>query len=118
MAGTIEVVGVYPIDTVDAIHMIEVIISDPFDDVDWRAFTQTDTDLVTGGDGSGDDGNEATSHTPQPVEDLPGGLTRVLFFFHDLDLAQPMESPFGAIQLPPPINRPARLDGIDYGPPF
>lgn len=118
MAGTIEVVGVYPIDTVEAIHMIEVIISDPFDDVDWLAFTQTGADLVTDVDGSEDAGNASTAHAPQPVEDLPGGLTRVVFFFHALDVAQPLESPFGAIQLPPPINRPARLAAIDYGPPF
>ncbi len=119
MPGTIQLVGVYPVDTVDPVHLVEVIVDDPFDDVDWAAFTQDPPDIVTADvDGTEDGENEAAAHAAQPVEDLPGGQTRVVFFFHALDVARPILSPFGALQLPSPTNRPGRLANVFYGPPF
>ncbi len=118
MAGTIAMVGVYPVDTVEPIHLVEVLVTDAFDDVDWASFTQEDPDLITDVDGTEDAGNESAPHSPQPVETLPDGRTRVVFFFHALDLNRPLLSPFGPLQLPAATNRPARLAAIGYGPPF
>ena len=119
MAGTIQLVGVYPVDTVDPVHLVEVIVTDPFDDVDWASFTQDPLDIVTAdGDGTEETENESGAHLPQPVEDLGSGQTRVVFFFHGLDVSRPLLSPFGPLLLPAPTNRPGRLAAIGYGPPF
>jgi hypothetical protein len=120
MAGTIQLVGVYPVDTVEPVHLVEVIIDDPFDDIDFGSFTQEPLDIVTADVAAGEDieENDATAHFPQAVEDLGGGQTRVVFFFHALDPSRPLESPFGPLQLPAPTDRPGRLSAISYGPPF
>ncbi len=39
---------------------------------------------------------------------------RVAFFLHDVDLAQPLATPFGDVSLPEPTARPGRLDAIRY----
>ena len=116
MAGTIEIVGVYPVDTVEPVHLVEVLVSDPFEDVDWSSFTQDEPDI--GSNEEGDAADESIPHDEQPVEQLPDGRTRVVFFFHNLDVVRPLLSSFGSLQLPGPTNRPARLAGISYGPPF
>ena len=118
MAGTIEIVGVYPVDTAEPVHLVEVLVSDAFEDVDWPSFTQSPPDIVADVDEDSDADNEAVPHGEQPVEQLADGRTRVVFFYHNLDVARPLTSPLGDLQLPSPTNRPARLAGITYGPPF
>ena len=118
MAGTIQIVGVYPVDIDDPAHLVEVLVSDPFDEVDWDSFTQNEEDIVADVDAASDGDTEAGPHDPQLIEQLADGTTRAVFFFHGLDVARPLFSPFGSLQLPSPTNRPARLAAITYGPPF
>lgn len=118
MAGTIEIVGVYPVDTAEPVHLVEVLVTDAFDDVDWDAFTQGAPETIVDDDGNEHVGSASNAHSAEPVEVLSDGRTRVAFFFHSLDLGQPVLSPFGPLQLPAVTNRPDRLDGVDYGPPF
>lgn len=117
MAGTIEVVGVYPVDTVEPVHLVEVIVTDPFDEVEWTAFSQPAPVLETS-EGDEPVEHEAAAHLAEPVEDLPGGRTRVAFFYHALDLSRPLSSPFGDLVLPTATTRPGRLSAITYGPPL
>ena len=118
MAGTIQIVGVYPVDTDEPVHLVEVLVTDDFDNVDWPSFTQTPPDLVRDVDEDSDPDNEAVPHGEQPVEKLADGRTRVVFFYHDLDVSRPLSSECGDLQLPSPTARPARLAAISYGPPF
>ncbi|MEO8448201.1 MAG: hypothetical protein ABI647_00330 [Gemmatimonadota bacterium] len=118
MAGTIQIVGVYPVDTVEPIHLVEVLVSDAFDDVDWGSFRQDDPDIASNPEGEDAVDTDSLPHDEQPVEQLPDGRTRVVFFVHQLDVSRPLLSPFGALQLPGPTPRPGRLAAINYGPPF
>jgi hypothetical protein len=119
MAGTIQLIGVYPINTVEPVHLVEVLVTDAFDDVEWEAFTQeSSADLVTDVDGSEDADAESTSHAPRSIEILADGRTRVAFFFHALDVTRPLLSPFGPLTLPAPTRRPTRLATVVYGPPL
>ena len=45
------------------------------------------------------------------------GESRLAFFFYYLNLARPLQSPLGSMQLPAPTGRPARLRFIRYEPP-
>ncbi len=42
---------------------------------------------------------------------------RVAFFFHDLDIARPLSTPFGEVSLPTPSTRPMRLAMLAYDAP-
>lgn len=46
--------------------------------------------------------------------DLWHGDFRLVFFFHYLDVKQPLITPFGTLQLPAPSGRPSRLRAIEY----
>ena len=46
--------------------------------------------------------------------DLLQGDVRLVFFMHYLDAARPLITPFGALELPTPTDRPQRLSSIEY----
>jgi hypothetical protein len=53
------------------------------------------------------------SELPVPGE-MPDDKARFAFFFHYLDPAQPLETPWGQVTLPTPSVRPDRLAKIPY----
>jgi hypothetical protein len=46
--------------------------------------------------------------------DLLRGDVRLVFFVHYLDLARPIRTPFGGVDLPDPSDWPDRLASIEY----
>jgi hypothetical protein len=122
----IEVAGIYPVQADEPVHMIELIVrnckvriecreitqEDPIRPrANWQApydekvFDETGTKLI------GDPFNER--NRPEWWQ----GNIRLVFFFHYLDLAKPLKTPFGDIALRAPSERPARLAALVYEPP-
>jgi len=106
--ATARVVGLHPVDAPEPCHLCEVVLEGEADDVDFGEFTQP----LAGRD---------QSYWQVPYDERllssSGAQRSYVFFFHYLDLAQPMQSPFGPLALPHPTPRPERLSFIAYEPP-
>jgi hypothetical protein len=46
--------------------------------------------------------------------ELLQGEVRLAFFLHDVDLQQPLQTPFGDVVLPAPTKKPRRLQSVRY----
>lgn len=121
-----SVVGVYEVAAREPCHLVEVLLRDLDAAVDVAAFTQPipgsprDSWQVPYDEWLLDAGG--TCVLGQPSADNGGeamwrGTARLVFFFHYLDLNQPLESPFGPLELPTPTSRPGRLNDLHYEPP-
>ena len=103
----LDVLGVYKLEGTDEpVHLIEVAISGSFGDVDWGSITQPNSEQPSS--------NWQVPYDERSVGNLPDGRTRGVFFFHYLELDQPLQSAYGSLPLPAAKARPAHLDGIDY----
>ena len=122
--GGIEVVGVYPVEAPEPCHLIELIVrSDGFDvgqitqeepgvppdswQVAWDAKILDESGKAIVGD---------TWDMPER-DIIPGGQTRLAFFFHYLDPSGPLLTPLGPLPLPEPSPLPERLRILEYEPP-
>jgi hypothetical protein len=120
---TVEVVGVYPVVAAEPCHLVELIVRENDEPFDVGAITQADPAcprsewqvpyeeklLKSSGDG--------VLHDPWRGPGEPSswkGSVRLAFFLHYLDLDRPLLTPFGEVPLPPPTERPARLDDLAY----
>lgn len=105
MANDVRVIGVHLVPADEPVHLIEIELSG-----DVHAF----------------DFGEVTQELPdQPRQDWQavyderelgreGGRVRFAFFFHYLDLAKPLLTPFGAVALPVESKVPTYLRSIKY----
>jgi hypothetical protein len=121
--ASVEVVGVYPVpEAHEPVHLIELVVrnSTGFDPA---SFSQPDPDQPEENwqvayderalNESGDTpitGSFELSRRP----DLLKGDVRLAFFMHYLDPTRPLMTPFGAVELPNPTDRPPRLSTIEY----
>ena len=122
----VEVVGVYPVEAEELCHLIELIVHESKGPFDTGLFCQEDPNLERAdwqvaydekvldwaGTGILADGFDLT-----PDSEIWSGDVRLCFFLHYVDLSKPLETPFGAVELPEPTPRPARLDQVEYWPP-
>ncbi len=114
----IAVEGVHPVDASEPVHLVVAAVSGATGEIDICEFTQEiagqprsewqvpcDERFLLA-DGSQ---TESCPDGPQPY--------RLVFFFHYLDLSQPLLTPAGAITLPPATPTPEHLRDFNYAPP-
>lgn len=119
----IEVIGVYPIEADEPVHLVEVRLrgaSGVFDvgeitqkiagqpRSDWQVPYMEHILSASGDEVLADDSD--TSDMPE----LWQGDVRLAFFFHYLGLKRPLKTPFGEVRLPAESELPKRLSMIDY----
>jgi hypothetical protein len=102
----VKVLGVYPVEATEPVHLVEI--------------------SIEGGDADAFDVGEVTQEmadTPRiswqaPYDDQviseSDGKARMVFFFHYLDLSKPLTTPAGPLALPAPKKMPRRLKDIAY----
>ena len=116
-----RIVGVHPVDGAARCYLIESIITDATIQPDFGKITQPDRDRARSNwqvpyDEKllADDGESVLVDLfLTRVEDWPD-QARVSFFFHDLDVKRPLDTPYGDATIPPPTPRPARLKMLVY----
>lgn len=97
----VTILGVHP--ALEEVHLIEVRFDPPDADVSWLEFTQAEPDTP--------DTEWQVPYDEQPVDESAG---RWAFFFHFLDVDQPLQTPIGARALPRPTPRPPHLRDFVY----
>lgn len=107
MVPQAQIVGVYPVlDSPDPVHLIEMVVQgDP---------ALFDFGLVIQRIAGHPQSEWQVAYDERIMESTPGEWTRVVFFFHFLDLAEPLETPAGVLELPAPTNRPSELAALKY----
>jgi hypothetical protein len=122
---SVEIIGVYPVDGPEPCHLIEALIRDCDGAVDLGGFTQEVPgqrqenwqvpylECLLDADGTAILADDYAMMT-NPA--FWRGDVRVAFFFHYLDAARPLRTPFGGVQLPAPSRRPPRLRMVEYEP--
>jgi hypothetical protein len=118
----VRVLGVYRVeDAPEPCHLIEMLIyADGFSMSDItqelpdapRAEWQAPWDERV----LNDSGDQVVAHAwdlPEPGY-IEADKTRLTFFFHYLDLARPLSTPWGALELPAPTAKPDRLASVEY----
>jgi hypothetical protein len=119
----IEIIGVYPIEADEPVHLIELRVRGAGRVFDIGEFTQEDSErprdnwqvpydeqiLSASGDEVLADGYRASKRP-----ELWRGDMRLAFFFHYLDFEQPLRTPFGEVSLPTETELPQRLAMIEY----
>lgn len=126
MPNPIEIVGVYPIEADQPVHLIELIVRDCRGPIDMMDITQAiprqsrDNWQVPYEERILDPAGQVIAASPYDAEwnrpDTWQGDVRLAFFFHDLELEQPLQTPFGAVPLPAPTALPSRLSVMAYEP--
>ena len=120
---SVEVVGVYPVDAPEPVHLVELLLKDLHGAVDMAEFvqrseTQPPENWQTAYDErilSTDGADVVWRPWTDPVpEDAWTGDVRLTFFMHYLDDDTPLTTPIGEVALPPPSPLPARLVPVDY----
>jgi len=100
-----RIVGVHPIEAPEPCHLCELVVEGEVHEFDFGEFTQA----LAGRD---------RSYWQVPYDEKLlssfGAQRSYVFFFHYLDCAQPMLSPFGPLFLPKPTPRPERLSFLVY----
>jgi hypothetical protein len=114
-----EVVGVHPVGAEERCHLIEMTIFDPDREFNVNDLTQVNEKLERSYWQAAYDESYLDPRTLQPLGfDRPDLKEyRLAFFFHNLDLAKPLESNFGPLALPHPSFRPEHLKFMNYYPP-
>jgi hypothetical protein len=108
MSTNVSIVGVYPVEGDEPVHLIEIRLQGNESDFDFADITQEDRALPRE--------NWQAAYDEQLVADSNGEKTFV-FFFHYLDFDKPLLTSYGAVRLPPPTETPSHLRGIEYTPP-
>ena len=85
-------------------YMIEIVLPEPFEQVEWSVFTQRNDDLP--------DSNWQAAKDEQALP-WRGGAA---FFFHSIQWKAALVTPYGAFPLPEPTEMPDRIKelGIEY----
>lgn len=120
---TVQLLGVYTINSVSDIHLLELNINSSPSDVDVSSFTQKDEKLPKNSWQTAydehflnDDGTEVIG-TYLEYDSLIGDKTRIAFFMYFIDFNKPLLSQYGEIQLSIATPIPDRLlKIIDFEP--
>jgi hypothetical protein len=118
---TVEVLGVHPVIGVESCCLVEAVVIGAPSKPDFGRFTQPLPDrppadwqvpyderlLDAAGTTVEADLWSSTSVAWPPT-------ARIAFFFHALDLSQPLHTPYGQVVLPPLTPRPDRLHVLSY----
>ena len=121
--ATVEVIGDYLVPGApEPVHLVEVVVRDS-PGFDPGAFVQPDPARPEENWQTAYDERALNESGDAPITesfelsrrpDLLEGDVRLVFFMHYLDPARPLMTPFGAIDLPDPRDRPQRLSKIEY----
>ncbi|MEX2173299.1 MAG: hypothetical protein WD872_02990 [Pirellulaceae bacterium] len=122
---TIKVIGVYPVEAEEPLHLIEVLFYDMQSRAALDGITQEWPARERGWqvpylehilNASGDRVLVGWDQIGKRPEDWEGDV-RVVFYFHYLSFERPLLSPFGELQVPSPEPLPPRLSNkITYIP--
>lgn len=131
LKGSMEILGVHPVRAETPCHLIEVRIAGAACKFSLHEVLGEITQEVLGRDRSMwqavyeecllDAAGEKVLADTAAISDRKQGLRggcRLAFFFHELDFARPLLTPFGPLPLPKPTRRPARLRLLKYESPF
>ncbi len=100
-----KILGVYNVKGKNGVWLIDVLIPPYGSDIDFGDVTQRRS--------NSDRDTWQVAYDERIVEYSNEG-TRWAFFFHDLDFDKALETPYGSITLPAPIEAPEELCTIVY----
>jgi hypothetical protein len=114
----IDIVGIYHVPEHKGVSMVEVIVHAPYTDFDPDGFMkpvpQTDPDTWERADDVRYLNPEGSlmigDRFQRPIRTYPE--TRMVVFFHDLDITMPLVTPYGLLPLPKRRPMPERLRRI------
>ena len=127
MPSTVEVVGVYPVEASEPVHLIELLIKECVGKISISEITQEVPgqpqsnwqvpyeEKILNGDGTSIKSNPFFGEDSE--EDWLGDV-RLAFFFHYLDQNKPLKTPFGEVLLPGESAKPERLNYMEYEQPY
>lgn len=119
----IEIIGVYPADAAEPVHLIELNVRGADTPFTVGEFTQEVSDQPRSNwqvpwmeQILNAEGTEVIVNSKEAWRkpDLFCGDVRFVFFFHYLDLRRPLRTPFGELVLPSESQLPERLSIIQY----
>ena len=105
MATQTKIIGVHPIEADEPVHLVELLVEGDADAFDVGEVTQE----VAGQPKS----NWQAPYDERVLEESDGKI-RYAFFFHYLDLKQPLITPAGSVPIPKASKQPAHLKDIEY----
>jgi hypothetical protein len=108
MPNRAMIVGIHNVDADESVHMIELEIEGVVDAFDFGEVTQEIPDE--------EPDNWQVAYDEREAES-PNANRRFVFFFHDIDFALPLSTPFGKIDIPDVTKMPDRLSDIEYDAP-
>lgn len=108
MTAQIRILGVHPVEADEPVHLIERVVEGNVEDFDIGEVTQE----VAGESRD----NWQVPYDERLLEESEGKM-RYAFFFHYLDLQQPLMTPIGSARLPKPTDVPQHLEEFGYEPP-
>jgi hypothetical protein len=119
----IKLIGVYPIESHEPCHLIEMTIHGIDIDLDMGLFTQEDPEepvvnwqVPYDEHFLNSDGSKVLN--PNYPDEVPDDHNlRVAFCFHYLDFQRPIKTPVGDLELPEVTKIPERLKILEYDPP-
>ncbi len=104
MVATIKVVGVHRILAEEPCHIVELLVAGE-EEIDFSEITQRS-------DGQPRE-NWQVAFGERRLPDSDGGR-RYVVFFHYLDLARPLGTPYGLVDLPDETPIPAHMNFVGY----
>jgi hypothetical protein len=104
MANRARIIGIHPVTADEPVHLVELEVAGSTDDFDFGEITQESP-------------GQPRSNWQAVYDERELGENRFAFFFHYLDTAKPLLSPFGPLSLPAETPIPEHLQGIEYEPP-
>ncbi len=123
MNTTIEVIGIYPTEADESVHLVEILVRNSEGRFDLSEFTQEVNGQpkqnwqVPWDERILDSIGEkviADSFSVKKKPELWNGIVRLTFFFHYLDFFKPLITPFGLVPLINQKSKPDRLSEIEY----
>lgn len=123
MDTTVDVVGVYRIESHETVHLVEILVNNSKGVFDLSEFTQEISDQqkenwqVPWDEKILDIQGEKILADYFSVKEKPElwmGNVRIAFFFHYLDFSKPLITPFGLVTLSNESLIPNRLAEIEY----
>jgi hypothetical protein len=98
-----RVIGIHPVSADEPVHLVEVEVGADVGEIDWCSFTQP----LAGRD-------QGLWQVPYDERMVPGRPGHWCFFFHYLDVRQPLLSYAGPMELPPETPVPQSLRFVAY----
>jgi len=105
MPNRAVIVGIHKVDTDESVHLIELEVEGDVDAFDFGEVTQE----MPGEDQD----NWQVAYGEREIESSNKNR-RFVFFCHDIDLALPLSTSFGNVDIPNVTKTPDRLSDIEY----